>query len=54
MPTYDYKCQECGKSFSVVMMMSEHGTKKVACPKCSSKKVTQKVTGFAVKTGKKS
>ena len=54
MPTYDYECLECRKNFSVTMMMKEHETARVKCPKCSSKKVTQKVTGFAVKTGKKS
>ena len=37
MPTYDYRCKECGKVFEVFRRFSElHG--KVNCPNCGSEK----------------
>jgi putative FmdB family regulatory protein len=54
MPEYAYKCEACGKSFSKIMGIKEHETAKVTCPKCASKKVTQKVTSFSPITPKKS
>ncbi len=32
MPTYEYKCKECGHSFEVFQSMSAEPVK--ACPKC--------------------
>ena len=37
MPTYDYKCKECGKVFEVLHRFSELD-KEVSCPNCNSKK----------------
>ena len=37
MPTYEYKCKKCGKKFELVMSMSEHESKRAACPKCKSR-----------------
>lgn len=54
MPTYDYACKECGKKFSLVMLISEYATAKVACPKCKSKKVARVLSTFYAKTSKKS
>ena len=40
MPTYQYRCNECGKSFERTETITEHEAAKVRCPKCNSKKVT--------------
>ena len=54
MPSYDYKCSKCGKKFTVIMTISEHGAKKVHCPKCKSVKVSRQITGFFCQTSRKS
>ena len=54
MPTYKYLCEKCKKTFDLNVPISEHGKKKVTCPKCKSQKVTQQVTSFQTKTSKKS
>ena len=37
MPTYDYKCEECGKVFEVFRRFSELD-EEVNCPNCGSEK----------------
>jgi putative FmdB family regulatory protein len=54
MPIYEYVCKECGKDFSVVMRISEHDQGGIKCEHCKGKKVRQKLSGFYVKTSKKS
>ena len=39
MPTYQYRCAECGKAFERTETISEHEKAKPQCPKCGSKKV---------------
>ena len=41
MPTYQYRCNECGKSFERTETITEYEAATVRCPKCNSKKVTQ-------------
>ncbi|MCS7338328.1 MAG: zinc ribbon domain-containing protein [Verrucomicrobiae bacterium] len=54
MPVYEYECTNCGKKFSQTERMSEHGKRKVRCPKCNSDKVVQRVSTFFAITSKKS
>lgn len=54
MPTYDYRCDKCGKRFSLKMTVAEHDTKRARCPKCRSLRVTQQFLGFFAQTSKKS
>ena len=54
MPTYAYRCEECGESFDRIESISEHGTAKPACPKCGSEKIVSVPTAFVAVTGKKS
>lgn len=54
MPTYDYRCENCRKSFSVTMSISEHDRKRITCPKCKSRQVKQKIASFFAVTKKKS
>ncbi len=53
MPTYDYRCKDCKKTFSVTTSISEHEKKKVACPKCESKNVRQEISSFFAITSHK-
>ena len=54
MPIYDYACKKCGKKFAVTMPITEHGKKKVQCPKCSSKQVSRLIQAVFATTSKKS
>lgn len=55
MPTYDFRCTACKKTFSVTMTYDEYDAKKVRCPTCKKSKPVERVfsTVFA-KTSKKS
>jgi putative FmdB family regulatory protein len=54
MPTYDYKCRDCNKKFSLVLTVEVHDKKKVKCPSCQSRKVDQQLAAFYAVTSKKS
>ncbi len=57
MPTYEFLCQKCGKPFEFVASISEyeHKVKEgLKCPECGSPEVSQQISGFQVKTSKKS
>ncbi len=54
MPTYDFKCADCGKSFTVVLTIAQHERKQRKCPKCGSKHVQQKISPVSVVTSRKS
>lgn len=54
MATYEYRCEACKKSFTLIQRISEHDKAKVSCPKCKSVKVKQQISGFQVKTSRKS
>ena len=54
MPTYTFVCKDCKKSFTQMMTLADYEKSKVACPKCSSKKVEQKVAAFFAVSAKKS
>ena len=54
MPTYDYKCLDCGKESLVVLTLKEHESSKVTCPKCGSTKMRQLYSSFVAHTTKKS
>jgi putative FmdB family regulatory protein len=54
MAVYDFKCEKCRKKFTVTMPISEHGIKKIKCPKCRSVKVAQILQPVFVTTSKKS
>jgi putative FmdB family regulatory protein len=54
MPTYQYRCEKCGKGFERTETISEHGTAKPQCPTCASKKVSVVPGRVYVVTSKKS
>jgi putative FmdB family regulatory protein len=54
MPTYEYRCEQCGEKFEHAEHISEHPTAHPACPKCGSEKVQHLPTPFVAKTSRKS
>jgi len=54
MPTYEYVCKECKKTFSRIMTLAEYEKGGVTCPSCKSKKVEQKPAAFFAVSAKKS
>lgn len=54
MPTYEYRCLECRKTFTVLHRIEEHARKRPKCPKCGGRKVEQQFASFFAKTEKKS
>ena len=54
MPSYEYLCKDCKKTFTVIMTLEEYEKGRVACPKCKGKKIEQKAAAFFAVTSKKS
>lgn len=54
MATYEYRCEDCNRKFTLIQSISEHEKTKVACPKCKGKKVRQLISTFTTKTSRKS
>jgi len=54
MPTYDFRCQECKKDFSVTLTWTQFDKGKPKCPKCGKKKVEPIFGAVLAKTSKKS
>ncbi len=54
MPTYEFICEKCKKSFTLTIKVTEYEKKKFQCPKCKSSKVKQQITSFETITSKKS
>lgn len=43
MPTYEYRCLECGKNVSIYQRYEEYGRKKVRCTQCGSKDLQRRI-----------
>ena len=43
MPSYEYRCRQCKKRFSVFLTYSEYGKKPVTCPHCESTDVQRRI-----------
>lgn len=54
MPIYEYRCDDCGKEFSIKLSMSEHEKGSITCPACRGGRVVQQYSSFFAKTSKKS
>ena len=50
MPIFEYHCSQCEHDFEKLVLRS---SEKIACPKCSSKKVTRRMSAFAFSSGGK-
>lgn len=54
MPTYEYRCENCGELFEQRESIAEHEAAKPKCPKCDGDKVARAYSRFYAKTAKKS
>lgn len=54
MPSYEFRCQKCGKKATFVISYSDYEKKKYKCPKCGSKRLERLVSTVQVVTSKKS
>jgi putative FmdB family regulatory protein len=54
MPTYDYRCEKCGNTFTVLQSMRAQEKKETRCPNCQSAEVSQMVSPFTAQTSRKS
>jgi len=54
MPTYEFLCESCEKSFELMLTLAERAVVKVQCPTCGSEKVVPQMTVFTPKTSRKS
>ncbi len=54
MPTYQYRCEQCGKKFERTETISQHESAKAKCPTCGSKQVSYVPGKVYVVTSKKS
>ncbi|RQS07306.1 zinc ribbon domain-containing protein [Burkholderia sp. Bp8998] len=53
MPTYQYRCEKCGKTFESVEHLAEHASAHPPCPHCGSEQVQHVPTPFVAKTSRK-
>ncbi|MBI4511213.1 MAG: zinc ribbon domain-containing protein [Deltaproteobacteria bacterium] len=54
MPTYEFRCQNCGQVFEEHQRVEEHGRQVPACPQCkSSDKVEPQLSRFHAVTSRK-
>jgi putative FmdB family regulatory protein len=54
MPTYEYKCKDCGKVFEVTLMLSEVDKTRPKCPKCGKRRAARLLSRFTAQTSSKS
>jgi putative FmdB family regulatory protein len=54
MSTYAYHCLKCHRTFVIHMPISDHGKRKIHCPKCASLRLRQRIEPFLAVTAKKS
>jgi putative FmdB family regulatory protein len=55
MPTYEFKCEQCKKTFTEKQTFEQHDQRRrIKCPKCGSTRVRHTVGPTFVKTSKKS
>lgn len=53
MPVYEYKCNNCGKMFSLFLTYSEYDAAAVSCPGCGSDGVQRIIRPVRVTKGEK-
>jgi putative FmdB family regulatory protein len=54
MATYEYHCRVCQQDFTVREKISEYSASQATCPKCGSRDVERRLSGFYAKTARKS
>ena len=54
MPTYEYTCLACRKTFSKTLTLAQADKQKIVCPHCHGSKVEQRPSVFYAVTSRKS
>jgi putative FmdB family regulatory protein len=54
MPSYEYLCKACNKTFTKSLSMRQHDTESPTCPACGSHDIKQRWSTFSAVTAKKS
>jgi putative FmdB family regulatory protein len=56
MPTYEFSCEKCGNTSSLILSIREYekGKDRMRCPKCKTRKIKQVLSSFVAKTATKS
>ena len=54
MPEYEFECQRCKKTFTLILRISERGKTAVRCPACGGEDVETRMQAFVAKTARKS
>ena len=54
MPTYEYYCQNCDRTFDRHLSLEERDSEHVECPHCKKMNVEQILSPFVAVTSKKS
>ena len=54
MPTYEYKCLDCGKESELYLTIREHDRGMITCPACKSARMEQLMSAISAKTSRKS
>lgn len=50
MPIYNFRCEECGRSFDL-LVGAPNEERKIKCSHCGSKRVEKNLTTFGIKGG---
>jgi putative FmdB family regulatory protein len=54
MPLYEFRCDQCGKSFELAQTFDEHARGMPACPRCkNASRVQQQLSSFTPVTSRK-
>lgn len=54
MPVYEFRCEDCGKEFELILTFKEHDAGGLQCPGCKSTHLEPLMAGFFAKTARKS
>jgi putative FmdB family regulatory protein len=54
MPVYEFKCLDCGKTFTLPLVVKDFEENKYECPSCKTKNLEEQFSSVNVVTGKKS
>jgi|Tabmets5t2r1_1033131.scaffolds.fasta_scaffold664718_1 putative FmdB family regulatory protein len=54
MPSYEFECQSCHVTVTLVLSIHDREAGTIKCPNCGGTNVQQRISSFMVKTSKKS
>jgi putative FmdB family regulatory protein len=54
MPSYEYRCRTCDRTFEIRLSVQDHDAGRARCPHCQGQEVEQVMTSFVAMTSKKS